>query len=600
MPGANSSTILTNLDFQDLKNTLKSYLKTQDRFNDYDFEGSNMSILLDLLTYNTYMNSFYLNMVGNEMFLDTAQIRDSVVSHAKELNYVPRSFSSSVATISLELTTTDTSQRSVTIPKGTTFSTRIGDRSFIFSTDQNIVVTDVTTNANGSLTFTSGNIKIYEGSYYTDTYTVNSQNPVKYLITNRQVDISSVGVTVIEDIGATTHYYNRASSLFNLNENSKVYFIQGASNDQYEVVFGDGVIGRKPLENAIIVIEYRISNGELPNGAFQFTPDNAIDGITNIGITVVEKASSGSVMESIDSIKYNAPRHFATQERAVTTEDYENLLLANFPEINAVVAYGGEEVDPPQYGKVFVSVDIRDVDGLPSSKIDQYYKFLKPRSPVAIDPVFVDPDDIYIFCETIVKYNINLTGLNVDDIKTLVTSSILSFAQTNLNNFNRTLRYSKLVNAIDNAHPAIVSNETIVKAVKLFSPETGVYKNATIDFGLPLTPLARESGENQSEHKHTLESSVFTYGGQQAYLEDDGEGKLFIMSTREHTTIAEVGTIDYSTGTLRITNFKVDSYPGNSIKFYASTQSMDISATKNTVLHIVDSDIAITVQQVRE
>lgn len=597
---ANSSMILTNLDFDSLKNTFKSFLRTQDKFNDYDFDGSNMSVMLDLMSYNTYLQSFYLNMIGNEMFLDTAQIKDSVVSHAKELNYTPRSFNSAVATVTLTMTGTDLTQRSVTIPKGTTFSSRIGDKSFTFSTDQNLVVTDQSANAT-AIVFTAANTSIYEGNYTTDSFTVSATDPTRYIISNKTVDTASIGVTVIEDLGATVHYYRKATSLFGLNENSKVFFIQGAPNDQYEIVFGDGVIGRPPLDNSIIMVEYRTSSGELPNGAFQFRADNAIDGIANVAITTIERAASGAVSESIESIRHNAPRHFTTQERAITTEDYETLMKANFPEINAVTAYGGETTTPPQFGKVFVSVDLTDVDGLPTVKADQYYKFLKPRSPVSIDPVFVSPDQVYVYVETIARYNINLTNLNADDIKTLVTSAILTYSDTYLNNFNRTLRYSKLVNAIDNAHPAMISNETIVKATKYISPTPGRYENTTIDFGMVLSQKqTRDTAIFESKGDHAIESSEFVYNGQPSYLEDDGAGVLRVVSTRGHDIIADVGTVNYATGRVQLTNFKLDSFSGTYVRVYAALKSSDISAAQNTILNIVDADIQVTVEQTRE
>jgi hypothetical protein len=597
---ANSSMILTNLDFDTLKNTFKAWLRTQDRFADYDFDGSNMTVMMELLAYNTYLQSFYLNMIGNEMFLDTAQIKDSVVSHAKELNYTPRSFNSAVATVNLTLVGTDISQRSVTVPKGTTFSSRIGDKSFTFSTDQNIVINDQSVSGS-TITFTGSDIDIYEGIYITDSYTALAGQNNRYIISNKTVDISSIGVTVIEDLGGTIHYYRRASSLFGLDAGSKVFFIQGAPNDQYEIVFGDGVIGRPPLNNSIIMIEYRTSSGELPNGAFQFTADNSIDGIANVTVSTVTRATSGSVSESIESIRYNAPRHFTTQERAITTEDYETLMKANFPEINAVTAYGGENANPPQYGKVFVSVDLTAVDGLPTAKADQYYKFLKPRSPVSIDPVFVSPDQIYVYVETIVRYNINLTNLNADDIKTLATSAILNYSDTYLNNFNRTLRYSKLVNSIDNAHPAMISNETIVKAVKYITPRAGRYENITIDYSMALSPRSpKDISIYASSDEHAVESTEITYNGQSAYLEDDGKGIMRVVSTLGHDTIADVGTVDYAKGRVQLINFKVDGYAGTVIKLYATPKSSDISAAQNTILNIVDQDISITVEQMRE
>ena len=250
---ANSSISLTQLDFTEYKNSLKAYLREQNEFKDYDFDGSNLSVLLDILAYNTYQNAFYLNMVSNEMFLDSAKLRDSVISHAKELNYLPRSFTSAKASIQLRITPTDANKNSIVIPKGTSFITRVDDFSYSFNTNENLVVTN---KVNG--TFVSESIILYEGNYLSDTYVVNYNNPLIYKINNRNVDISSVAVTVLEDNGSVTQEYARATSLFGHNESSRVFFLQPGIGDSYEVVFGDSVVGRKPKNNAIVIIEYRV------------------------------------------------------------------------------------------------------------------------------------------------------------------------------------------------------------------------------------------------------------------------------------------------------------------------------------------------------
>ena len=596
---ANSSIILTNLDFETQKNTLKQYLRSQDRFKDYDFDGSNMSVLLDVLSYNTYLNTFYLNMVGNEMFLDTAQMRDSIISHAKELNYTPRSFNSAEANVNIVFTSTNVNKRSIFVPKGTTFTSRSGIRNFTFSTSENLIVSDVVANATAAV-FTASNVTLYEGDYVNDSFTVNPGQNARYLLTNKNVDTSSVRVTVIEDLGATVLSYNKASSLFGLTAESKVFFIQGAENSAYEIVFGDNITaGRAPKDNSVVLVEYRISSGELPNGCNVFKPDGAVDGETNITITTNTKALGGSVSESVESIRFNAPRHFSTQERAVTTEDYQTLLQIQFPEINAVTAYGGEEADPPQYGKVFVSVDLKDVDGLPDVKRVEYYKFLKPRSPVSIDPVFVNPDYMYIYVQSVIKYNINLTSLNSDDIRTLAISAIINYANAFLNNFNRTIRYSKFINYIDSAHASIVSNETIVKAVRYITPKVGISQNIVVDFKLPLVSRSPDIAINQGTAEHCLESSVFTYQGKLAYLQDDGLGTVSIFASTSLSKIIDIGTIDYTTGVVNLTNLNIDSYTGP-LKLYVSAKSDDISSSKNTILNINEYDVFVTVQQVRE
>jgi len=596
---ANSSIALTQLDFDSIKTSLKTYLSEQDEFQDYDFEGSNLSVLLDVLAYNTYQNAFYLNMVGNEMFLDSAKLRDSVISHAKELNYLPRSFTSSKADLRITVTPTDPNKNSIVVPKGTAFISRVDDYSFTFSTTQNLVITN---KANGS--FVSDTITVYEGNYLSDTYAVNYSNPLVFKINNKNVDISSVVVTVLEDNGSVNLEYSRATSLFGYDENSKVFFLQPGVGDLYEVVFGDGVVGRKPKNNAIVIIEYRVSNGELPNGAFRFINAGRIDNEANVAITTLKAAADGAVAEDLNSIKYNAPRAFTTQERAVTAEDYENLLKANYPEINAVTAYGGEDATPPQYGRIFVSVDLTDVDGLPQIKQEEYRRFLRSRSSVAMEPLFVTPDYTYLKIDSTVRYNINRTGLNPEDIRTYVIDSILNYASTNLNSFARTFRYSKLVQAVDATDNAIISNETDVLLVKYLTPQLNIPLNLTVDFKNPLTqeiPLLGD--EHPIIDVHGITSTTFTYTGiQNCVLEDNGDGVVRIVTPvgANHKKIVDIGTVDYDTGVVRLNNFNIQNYSGTSLKIYAEPRSRDITAIQNVILNIIEPDVNITIEQIRE
>jgi hypothetical protein len=586
---ANSSIILSNIDFDTHKNTLKQYLKSQARFQDYDFEGSNMSVLLDVLSYNTFHNMFYLNMVASEMFLDTAQIRDSVVSHAKELNYTPRSFKSAEANVNIIVTSSDTAKRSIPIPRGTTFTSRFSNRTYTFTVNESVVVSDYTVNSNNTITFLGSGISLYEGYFVNDTFTYTADATQRFIITNRNCDISSIAVTVIEDVGATIQTYTRATSLFNIDQNSKVFFVQPCENDSYEIVFGDGVTGRPPKDNSIVSIEYRISNGQLPNGCNVFKADTTIDGESNILVTVNTPAAMGSVSESIEEIKYNAPRHFTTQERAVTTEDYENLLKLNFTEVNAVSAYGGEDLNPPQYGKVFVAVDLKEVDGIPETKKDQYYRFLKPRSPVSIDPVFVNPEYTYIGLTSTVRYNVNVTKLSSEDIRTLVSAAITKYAAANLNNFNRVFRYSNVVEAIDNSQVAIVSNETNIKVIKIITPQLSVNNTLDINF-----QTALDTTQSLSKGGYSITSSRFTFNGERATLQDDGLGVINIVSTTGNI-ITNIGTVDYDSGLVQLANFNISAYEGIGIKVKAEPRNKDISVVNNVIINIVEDDIALTV-----
>jgi hypothetical protein len=585
---ANSSIILSNIDFDTHKNTLKQYLKSQERFQDYDFEGSNINVLLDILSYNTFHNMFYLNMVSSEMFLDTAQLRDSVVSHAKELNYTPRSFNSAQANVNITINSSDLSKRSISIPRGTTFSSRLTNQNFTFSVGETITVTDYSI-VGANIIFQGNNITLSEGYFVNDTFTFTADKTERFILSNKNCDISSILMTVIEDVGATVSTYTRASSLFNVNSNSKVFFIQACENDSYEILFGDGITGRRPKDNSIISVEYRISNGQLPNGCNSFLVDSTIDGESNITITTNAAAAQGSVSESIEDIKYNAPRHFTTQERAVTTEDYENLLKLNFSEINAVSAFGGEDLDPPQFGKVFVAVDLKEIDILPEGKKQEYFRFLKPRSPVSIDPVFVEPEYTFIGINSLVKYNVNISKLSVEDIRTIVTAAISDYTNNELNNFNRVFRYSNVVEAIDNAQTAIVSNETNIKVIKIITPQLNTPSNIDINFKIPL-----DTTQSVAKGGFAVLSSRFVFKNNFATLQDDGQGTVNIVN-QSGNVITPIGTVDYDTGLIQLANFNINSFDGAGIKVRVEPRNKDISVTNNVIINIIEDDINLSV-----
>jgi len=594
---ANTSINLVNLDFTSLKESLKTYLKTQNTFKDYDFEGSNINVLLDVLSYNTYMNTFYLNMIGNEMFLDSAQLRESVISRAKELNYTPRSFKSARATVTLTIQT-DGSVASVTMPKGTTFNARIGSNTFTFSTDENKVI------SGANSTFISDEIVIYEGQYVNDTFTVNnSDTSQRFILSNPTIDTASLTVTVIEDNGAEILSYLKATSLFDKQSNSQIFFVQGAENDKYEILFGDGVLGRKPKDNSIAVCEYRICKGELPNGAFKFTSDGAIQTFSNVAVTTVSAAAQGAIHESIESVKFNAPRYFTTQERAITAEDYRNLLLLNFPEINAVSVYGGEEAIPPVFGKVFIAIDLKNVDGVPNIRKQQYYNFIKPRSSLSIDPVFIDPDFMYVDMVSTVRYNLNTTALNSESLKQLILTAIQDYNGAFLDDFNTTLRYSNLIKTIDSVDRSILSNDTIIRPIRVVLPEIGIEKNYDIDFAQELeNNFADLKKTHPSSYISTIESTNFVVQNKLVSLKDDGKGNIttITLDGTNNVVVNIVGTVDYETGKIQLQKLNITQYIGSGIKIFARTKRKDISSLLRTILTIKDEDVHINIVSERE
>ena len=594
---ANTNITLTSLDFADYKNSLKTFLQSQSQFQDYNFDGSNLSVILDLLSYNTYMNAFYMNMVASEMFLDTAQQRDSVVLRAKELNYVPRSFRSSYALIDLVVADVDPSIVLLTIPSGTSFTGRAGTNNYTFSTNQTIVV-----QANTDGNFYASNVAIYEGTTVTDTFTVqpaSNTNVQQFTLSNPTIDTTSLSVVSIENGGANVIPYIISTSLLDLTSKSNVYFIQGADNSQYQIIFGDNVVGRRPADQSIVAATYLVTNGQLPNGIATFTPNGTLGGSSNIAVYTVSPAQGGDIGEDINSIRYNAPRYFSTQERAVTTSDYETLLTVTYPEIQAISVYGGETTSPPQYGKVFISLKLYNFDNIPQDKVTEYSQFLTTRAPLTIIPVFIEPNYIYASVATTVKYNINQTTLQPADISTFVTSAIQTYNNQYLDNFKSTLLYSRLVEAIDVAHPSIISNQTEYSVMKKLIPTQNL-ANYTLSYNIPFN--------TEGQPGTTVNSSQFIQNGVYLTVEDTGATFNTVTQTYTGNLIISgqpqniVGSIDFTNGIIALNNFQVDSYVGDAIRFYCRLPEnvKDVTTSQNVIFEIPNDEIVVNVQTVRQ
>jgi hypothetical protein len=594
---ANTSIDLVGLDFTDLKNNLKSFLKTNTQFKDVDFEGSNMSVLLDLLAYNTYLNGFYTNMVASEMFLDTAQLRDSIVSHAKELNYVPRSFNSSKATITVDITPS-TNVSSIVVPRYTSFTSRVGANTYSFTTEEALVLV----NSNNNVYTTT--LDVYEGIVTSETFIVNQSNTTqRFVLSNPTIDVSSIIMTVYEDGGQTELAYTKATQLFGISNTSKVFFVQAAENQQYEVVFGDGVYGRKPKDGAAVVVKYRVSSGELPNGASAFAADGPIDGHTTIAVTTEAVAAGGAVGESLTSVRFNAPRSFQAQDRAVTTSDYETLLLNQFADIQALSVYGGEDANPPQYGKVFVSVDVANADGAPLSRKKAYSDFIKDKTPLTINVEFVDPDFMYVEVVSDVQYNVNNTTKTAADIRTAVQAAISSHNNTYLSRFKTYLYLSSLMRDIDTADSSIVSNDTSIRIIKRYVPPLNTNHGFVISTDNALkTEPGKKLTIGEPHYGHTLTSSTFTYQGTKSILVDDTLGNVYVAAEQSGTIqiLGKIGSINYTTGQMIIDAFNVSEYEGNYIEFIFQTDSSNITCIKNTIMAIDPRDVTVNVVGVKQ
>ena len=599
---ANSSISLTSLDFADYKNSLKTYMQSQPQFADYNFNASNLSVLLDLLSYNTYQNAYYMNMIGSEMFLDTAQLRDSVVLKAVELNYTPRSFRSSYAKVNIAVANVTNNPALLTIPSGTSFTGKAGSNSYTFSTNENIVVNS----SNG--VFYANNVEIFEGSSVTDTFVINSSVNVdkqQFILSNPTIDTKSLKVISVENNGSDAVTYVLSTTLLDIKETTPVYFLQGSDNSQYQIILGDNVVGRKPADNSVLVASYLVTNGQLPNGISVFTSNGLLNGGT-VTVQTVSAATGGDIAEDIESIRFNAPRYYATQERAVTTTDYETLLQVTYPEIQALSVYGGETTTPPQYGKVIISMKLYNFDIVPPYKVNEYTEFLKVRAPLTITPVFIEPEYTYASVTTNVKYNVNQTTLQPADISAFVTSSIQNYSRNNLEDFKSTLLYSKLVYAIDNAQSTIISNETDYTVMKKLIPSMQGNKNYQLNFKMAINSnLPPAVANHESRDEHAVQTSKFIYNGLLVNIEDDGNGNLRIVQEQSdglHHTLVDtgVGNVNYETGTINITNFYTSSYFGDSIRVYIMPRNKDNSTNENVIFQIPNDEIKVSVQIVRQ
>lgn len=596
MATANSSLSLASLDFDTLKNSLKSFLSTQSAFKDYDYEGSNMNVLLDVLSYNTYMNAFYLNMAVSEMFLDSAQLRSSVASHAKELNYTPRSTRSAKAVVNVTIPTSNAV--TLTIPKGTSFTGKNINGNYSFATDKTITLTS------GNNTFVATNLEIYEGAYSQDAFAINyADTTQKFTLLNPNVDTDSIVVIVSENNGANTAQFLRADSLFGLSGTSNVYFLQTDIDGRYQILFGDNVCGRRPLNGSVITAEYRSCSGELANGVDTFVLENDLGGINNtdvgagLQVDTVQTAMDGAPIESIDSIRYNAPRHFQTQERAVTTQDYIDLITVNFPDIESVNAYGGETVSQfgdVEYGKVYISCSTYSGNPLTNIRKADLLAFLRPRAILGITPVLIDPEYIYITLTTSVHVDFNQTGLTTAQMNTVVVNAISAYNTNNLMRLGYNFRLSNLMSNINNADASIISNETMPFFYKKFI-DLETYSNTplNVDFhGNAIKPGSILSNKFSSNSK----SYIFT-----DYIAgvDNSAGNIYQVEQTLNTSAVNytvAGSVNYDTGYISIKAISYDSTPSNGLKIFASPVNQDIYSSRNNILQIdTGSGLAINI-----
>lgn len=597
---APSSLDLVNLDFDTNKAALIAYLQTQPRFKDYNFLGSDMAVLLDVLGIDFFRNAFFTNMAISEGFIDSAQVASDIRSHAKELGYTPRSATSASANLTVNFTATGDSQPYV-IPKGSSFSTFVKSQPFTFSIAEQIIVAS----PNNNFTFTTD---VYEGIYVKDSYIFQSNaTPLLFNITNPNIDTSSLVVTTFEDNQTVTKIYNLATSLLDLTSNSLVYFLQcSAINGGYQVLFGDGIFGYQPQNGALVVFDYRLSSGAPANGSAKFSlnfdPTGAGEMTGSPTVITNTVATGGAAEEDIETTRFYAPRWFQVQERCIVPSDYEVVLKQQYPEIQAINAFGGETLSPPQFGKVYIAVDISNVIGLPLSKATQYTSFIKGRMPMSIQPIFIAANNLYIGVNTTVDYNINVTTETAGLISSIVQTAIANFNNANLNDFDVTFYMSQFVTAINAADPSIVTNDTSIYLYQKISP-TQDAQNFNLNYGVPLNNSFAYPGNSYSNTITTcLTSTIFQSNGVLSQLADDGLGTVRIVNIQGNTYIvqANVGVISYTSGTVQLTEFAVDSFTGDNLLVQVLPASDDVTVAQNFILSIEPAQTVVNVVQVSQ
>lgn len=585
---------VTELDFDQIKTNLKVFLSAQEKFNDYDFDGAGLNVLLDILAYNTQYNALLAHMTTNETFLDSAQIRSNAVSHAKNLGYIPKSRVGATAKLKVTVTGDANSPAILTIPKGFSFTGQIGSNSYTFVTNGSYNATK--NSFNNQYIFSS--VEAKEGKLVNFTYRVdNSQELQKFRVADLNIDTSTILVKVRESLTSSDNTtYTLYDNLLNVNSNSNVYYLQENMNGQYEFYFGDNILGNKPTTGQIVELTYISTNGLEGNGAKSFSANSAIGGFTSISVelaTGFTKTADGADKETIDSIKFNAPKLFAAQNRAVTSEDYKTILNATYDFIQDISVWGGEVNDPPLYGKVFISINPIDADFLTDSTKSGISTFLSNKNVGSVTTEIVDPDYTYITGTVLFKYNPNETNRTKTQLESAVRQAITDYNTTKLGKFDGVLRYSELLRTIDSVDTGILNSFARLEMHKHVTPVTNIASNYTVKFSSPIY-ITEES-------EPTLRSDNFTVNQTSVTLSDISAGdgtnnrtvQLLSVATGDVIN-ANIGTLYPEKGLLEISNINITST--STIFVYASPDSYDIAPKFNQLVTIeLDETPGITI-----
>ena len=586
---------VSNLDFQEIKTALKEYLRSQSDFTSYDFEGSAMSVLLDTLAYNTYYTAFNTNMVVNELFLDSATLRDNVIALAKQLGYRPKSKVAPEAQVTFTATYPQTAPEVAVLQKGTGFTTVFNDTLYSY-----VTIEDQSTPVENGVAYFD-NIPVYEGTLITSTFVVNTSLPSqRFVITNPGVDTSTVRVKVFDSVQSTFYEtYDYAENILDVNSQSKAFFLDEVEDERYELFFGDGVLGKKLENGNQIEVSYLVTNGPETNGAKSFTFNGVItDKFSNIGYvynvnvnsaaTVV--ANGGAGIESISKIKFNAPKYFSTQDRAVTANDYGPIVRQIYPAISDIIIFGGEEDDPPEYGKVKIVIKPESASFLSSTTKKDIVEKMKRYMVASVIPEIVDPSILYIEATSSIFYNSSLTTQKPEEIRNKVISGINSYLKdSTVEKFNGKFRYSKFVSTIDNSDRSINSNATSIMMRKDFYPQI----NSSSFY-----ELCFQNEFDKDCDGPTMMSTGFKvteFPSYTVYFEDrDGVIALYRLDslTGEKITLNDsIGEVNYAKGEVMLYDLTIiqGSFSDNRIELRVKPLSNDINASRELYL---DVDVA--------
>lgn len=577
---------LASADFDSIKSSLKEFMKQRPELADYDFDGAMANVLLDQLSLNTHINAFYLNMIGNEAFLKTAVRRDSVVARSEALNYTPSTIRSSSTEVYIQLFPSGTPAY-IDIPKYSVFpASGTGISYNFYNLDSVRVVPDI----NGD--YIVDGVEIVEGKFLTHRFVVDANIIEKgIIIPNVNVDSTRMEISIAENTTSTNFInYPPSSNIIDLNSDSEVYFVRELDGF-LNVYFGDGFTGKQLVLGSVIRVTYPISSGEASNGAASFTLASSIPGVTSSNVVANSPSFGGAAAESIESIKINAPRYFEAQNRGVTADDYEILVKKQFPNYEDVIAWGGEDNDPPAYGKVFLSIKPASGFYMTQTEKNKVVTFLKTKRVVSITPVIVDPEYIFVKARTTVEYNKDITDKTSGEIEVLVSDRLLTYSDASLSRFDKTMRKSVLSRIIDMSDTSIVSNTLSLTMEKRLFPSIDQKKSISFTFNNPVK-------------ENSFISSTFTFNGAAGcYFQSVGNKVSIFRKSGLSTFIVfdNAGTIDYSTGTITTSPIEIDAIPQNELlkdestgQYYISLSAIpsgdDISAGRKQIVQILSCD----------